>query len=36
MAHSWDSLLGSLDKFTPDFMSERNQPQQQAREDVFA
>jgi len=36
IAHSWDSLLGSLDKFTPDFMSERNQPQQQAREDVFA
>lgn len=34
-AHSWDSLLGSLDKFTPDYMSERNQPQQQAREDVF-
>ena len=34
--HSWDSLLESLDKFTPDFMSERNQPQQQAREDVFA
>ena len=36
MAHSWDSLLGSLDKFTSDFMSERNQPQQQAREDIFA
>jgi len=35
ITHSWDSLLGSLDKFTPDFMSERNQPQQQAREDVF-
>jgi antitoxin VapB len=34
--HSWDSLLGSLDKFTPDFMSERNQPQQQSREDVFS
>lgn len=36
MAHSWDSLLGSLDKFTPDFMSERDQPQQQAREDIFS
>lgn len=36
IAHSWDSLLGSLDKFTSDFMSERNQPQQQAREDIFA
>jgi virulence-associated protein VagC len=35
-AHSWDSLLGSLDKFAPDFMPERNQPQQQPREDVFS
>jgi len=35
IAHSWDSLLDSLDKFTPDFMPERNQPQQQDREDVF-
>jgi len=34
-AHSWDALLGSLDKFTPDFMPERNQPNQQEREDVF-
>lgn len=34
--HSWDSLLGSLDKFTPDFMTERDQPQQQIREDVFS
>lgn len=33
---SWDSLLGSLDKFTPDFMEDRNQPGQQEREDVFA
>lgn len=32
IAHSWDSLLGSLNKFSPDFMSERNQPQQQTRE----
>ena len=36
IAHSWDSLWGSLDKFPPDFRSERNQPQQQAREDAFA
>lgn len=36
ITHSWDSLLGSLDKFTPDFMSERNQPQQQDREDAFS
>lgn len=28
IAHSWDSLLDSLDKFTPDFMTERGQPQQ--------
>lgn len=34
-AHSWDSLLGSLDKFSPDFMAEREQPPQQVREDVF-
>ncbi|MDX8398989.1 MAG: type II toxin-antitoxin system VapB family antitoxin [Gallionellaceae bacterium] len=36
LAHSWDSLLGSLDKFCPDFMDERNQPVQQTREDVFS
>lgn len=35
-AHSWDALLDSLDKFTPDFMTERNQPQQQTRKDVFS
>jgi antitoxin VapB len=35
VAHSWDSLLGSLNKFSPDFMSERDQPQQQTREEVF-
>ncbi|MDP2806209.1 MAG: type II toxin-antitoxin system VapB family antitoxin [Gallionellaceae bacterium] len=35
VAHSWDSLMGSLDKFSPDFMDERNQPQQQTREEVF-
>ncbi|MCE9633605.1 MAG: antitoxin [Methylophilales bacterium] len=34
-AHSWDALLSSLDKFTPDFIPERNQPDQQEREDVF-
>lgn len=36
IAHSWDSLLGSLDNFTPDFMSVRNQPPQQDREDIFS
>ncbi len=34
--HSWDVLTGSLDKFSADFMTERNQPEQQAREDLFA
>lgn len=33
--NSWNSLLSSLDKFSPDYMEERNQPQQQIREDVF-
>lgn len=34
--HSWDVLAGSLDKFSADFMVDRNQPQQQVREDLFA
>ena len=29
---SWDSLFGSLKKFTRDFMSERKQPELDARE----
>ncbi len=29
---SWGPLVDSLDKFTDDFMSERNQPAQQERE----
>jgi antitoxin VapB len=28
----WDSLVGSLDKFSEDFMSERRQPASQDRE----
>jgi len=36
MANSWGSMLGSLDRFTPDFMSERNQPQDQVREEIFS
>jgi antitoxin VapB len=36
MAHSWNSLLSSLDEFSADFMAERNQPPQQDREDVFS
>jgi antitoxin VapB len=30
--NSWDSLLGSLDKFSADFMTERRQPTAQKRE----
>jgi len=30
--NSWDSLLGSLDMFSPDFMTERRQPPAQERE----
>jgi len=30
--NSWDSLIGSLDKFTADFMAERRQPEIQKRE----
>ena len=29
---SWDSLMESLDKFSPDFMAERKQPRTQKRE----
>jgi antitoxin VapB len=31
-AKSWDALVGSLQKFSPDFMRERDQPVQQVRE----
>ena len=30
--NSWDTLLKSLEKFSPDFMSERKQPKTQKRE----
>jgi antitoxin VapB len=30
--NSWDSLIGSLDKFSADFMAERRQPKTQKRE----
>jgi antitoxin VapB len=32
-SNSWDSLLDSLTKFSPDFLSERAQPAPQAREE---
>jgi antitoxin VapB len=35
LVDSWDSLIGSLDKFSKDFMAERSQPKQQKREKVF-
>jgi antitoxin VapB len=31
-SYSWDVLFGSLKKFSPDFMSERSQPEQDKRE----
>jgi antitoxin VapB len=34
--HSWDVLASSLDKFSDDFMANRNQPDPQIREDMFA
>jgi antitoxin VapB len=35
VANSWDSLFGSLDKFSSDFPGERDQPMQQPREALF-
>ena len=35
LVNSWDSLIGSLDKFTMDYMAGRNQPKRQKRETVF-
>ena len=32
----WDSLIESLSLFSADFMSERNQPPEQNREDAFS
>ena len=31
----WESLFNSLNKFSDDFMTERNQPAQQEREELF-
>ncbi|MBM4464947.1 MAG: antitoxin [Chloroflexi bacterium] len=33
---SWQTLFDSLDQFSNDFMETRNQPEQQARESLFA
>lgn len=35
-ADSWQLLFESLDQFSADFMLDREQPQQQEREEVFA
>lgn len=35
MNNPWGPLLDSLDKFSTDFMSTRDQPEQQHREDLF-
>ena len=35
LVNSWDSLFGSLDKFTKDYMADRDQPKPQEREPVF-
>ncbi|PYV38954.1 MAG: AbrB/MazE/SpoVT family DNA-binding domain-containing protein [Acidobacteria bacterium] len=32
---SWDSLLNSLEKFSPDYMNERGQPSRQTRRERF-
>jgi antitoxin VapB len=32
---AWDSLIHSLDEFTDDFMTDREQPAQQHRPDLF-
>lgn len=34
--HPWEPLINSLNKFSDDFMSTREQPEQQAREDIFS
>lgn len=31
----WQALFDSLEQFSPDFMEQREQPAQQAREDLF-
>ena len=35
LVNSWNSLFGSLDKFTKDYMADRDQPGQKRREKVF-
>ena len=35
LVNSWDSIVGSLDKFSEDYMADRDQPKQQKRGTVF-
>ena len=35
LVNSWDSLTGSLHKFTKDYMAGRNQPKRQKRAAIF-
>lgn len=35
MNNPWEPLLDSINKFSDDFMSKRDQPKQQKREDIF-
>ena len=35
LVNSWESLFGSLDKFSKDYMADRGQPKQPKRESVF-
>lgn len=32
---TWDTLIGSIEKFSDDFMSERTQPETQKREELL-
>jgi len=36
MKQKWNSLIGSLDKFTEDFLSERTQPILEKRDEIFS
>ena len=35
LVNSWDSLTGSLDKFTKDYLDDRNRPTQKKRAAAF-
>ncbi|MCC6212775.1 MAG: antitoxin [Burkholderiales bacterium] len=35
LVHSWDSLIGSLERFSADYMADREQPRQRKRQAAF-